>query len=154
MTLVIDELYPGVVFTQPFRIQKTVSIGHIRPWLYKHGTPIGSVTLEVYSGATQLASASLPIESVTDAVPGVYGHGRVRFDFDSLTLHHDSTAEYTEFTFKLSVSEHTKDPDNFLGAVRQYEAPVYDYYGDTQEDGTPVNSMISPMGFELFKVGY
>ena len=39
MTLLIDELYPGVVFEQNFRIKRSIQVAYFRPWLIKWGTP-------------------------------------------------------------------------------------------------------------------
>jgi hypothetical protein len=36
-TLIIDELFNGVIFSQDIRISKSVNLEWIRPWIYKQG---------------------------------------------------------------------------------------------------------------------
>lgn len=155
MTLVIDELYNGIVFSQNFRIKKSISVAHIRPWIYKHDTLLtGTLTLEVWQGSDLLKTAQIPYTTINTEIPGTYAHGQIRFDLDSLQLNHDTTQEWTEYTFKLYMSGYTNNPSAFIGAIRRYELKFYDTYGEDVISNEAPNDMVEPMGFEVFEYKY
>lgn len=152
MTLLIDELFPGIVFEQNFRIQKTISMPHFRPWIYKQGTLVdGELTLEVWQGADLLKTATIAHTTINEEIPGTYAHGQIRFDLDPLQLNHDSTQEWTEYKVRLYMNNHTKDQANFVASVRRYELKFYDTYGDGVVDNEAVNDFIEPLGFEIYR---
>lgn len=155
MTLLIDELYPGVVFEQNFRIQRSISVPHIRPWIYKEGTIAdGQLTLEIVRNEQVLKTATIDFATINAEITGTYAHGQIRFDFDPLQLNHDSTLEYTEYTMRLYMDNHTKDVNNFVAASRRYELKFYDTYGTGVIDNEAPNDAVEPLGFELFNWRY
>lgn len=156
MTLLIDELWPGVIFNQPFRIQKSCQIAHVRPWVYKHGTPsVGEMVLQVLDSEHNiLREARLGASAINVAAPLPYAHGPLRFDFPALQLNHDRTQEFTEYTIRIFMDGYTADSSNFYGLIRRYEQNYYPLYGDLDSEGGPLKSTIAPLGFELYKVDY
>ena len=157
MTLLIDELFTGVVFNQPFRINKSCQSAHVRPWVYKHGNPpAGEMVLQILDSEHNiLREARLGASAINLAAPLPYAHGPLRFDFPSLQLNHDRRQEFTEYTIRIFMDGYTSDSSNFYGLVRRYEQGYYPLYGDgLDETGQPLKSTISPLGFELYKVDY
>lgn len=155
MTLVVDELYPGIVFEQKFRIQESIQLAHFRPWFYKHGSPSdGEMVLQVSSEHNILREARISSEDINEQIPGTFAHGQLRFDVSPLKLNHNRKQEWTEFKVAIFMDGYTLDTSNFYGLVRRYEQEFLPVYGEFQEDGVLFNSMIAPLGFELYKVGY
>lgn len=155
MTLLVDELYPGVVFEQNFRIQKSISVPAIRPWIYKQGTIAdGDLTLEVWQGADLLKTAVINFADINAGITATYAHGFIRFDFDPLQLNHDRAQEWTEYTLKLYMDNHTKDVNNFVAATRRWELKTYNTYGDGVVDNEAPNDFVEPLGVELYKWRY
>lgn len=155
MILVIDELYNGITFNQNFRIQKSMSLAHFRPWIIKWGTPAtGEMVLQILKDAEVLKEIRLTAEEINAAIPATYFHGQLRFDTDPLQLNHDRKLEYTEYQVKIFMDGYTTDASNFYGLVRRREQKFYPTYGDGVVDGEAVNDMIEPLGFELFKYDY
>lgn len=151
MTLLVDELYNGITFVQKFRLKKSLSIAHIRPWVYKHGIlTSGVLTLNVKEGTRLLATSTIDYTKINSEIVSTYAHGQIRFDFDSLQLNHKTTDQYTEYTLELFMNGYINSV-NFIGAVRRFEDLFYPAYGDIDMSGDSVNDMIEPLGFELFE---
>lgn len=152
MTLVVDELYDGITFPQKFRINRSMSIAHIRPWVIKWGTIAdGELVLQVRQNDELLIESIIPSGDINAQIPSTYFHGQIRFDFDALQLNHDRENEYTEYEFHLFMRNHTTDTQNFMGAIRRYELKFYDTYGEDVINNEAPNDMVEPMGFELFE---
>ena len=152
MTLLIDELYDGVIFENNFRIKKSLQLVHLRPWIMKWGTPAtGEMVLQILRNAEVLKEVRLTSAEINAAIPGTYAHGMLRFDTEPLQLNHDRKLEYTEYTIKLFMDGYTTDGSNYFAAIRRYELKIYDTYGDGVVSGESVNDMIEPLGFELYE---
>lgn len=152
MTLVVDELFDGIEFCQNFRINRSMNIAHIRPWMVKWGTIAdGELVLQVEQNDELLIESTIDASVINSEITSTYFHGQIRFDFDSLQLNHDREAEYTEYTVKVFMRNHTTDPNNFMGTIRRYELKFYDTYGDQVENNEAPNDMVEPLGFELFE---
>lgn len=150
-TLIYDELSPGVVFEQKFKIQKNVNIAHIRPWIYVQGVLVdGDLTLEVLQGANSLITKSIPFSDINSAMLDTYNHGFIRFDYDSLSLQIPEGLTEEEYTIKLSMENHSLDTTNYVAMVRNWDIKIYDTYGDVDGSGQGVNDMIEPGGLEIF----
>lgn len=151
MTLLVDELYNGITFVQKFKIKKSLSVAHIRPWVYKHGLQAsGTLTLNVKQDGRLLATSTIPYTKINAEIPGTYAHGQIRFDFNSLQLNHKTTDEFTEYTLELFMTGYSHAL-TFMGAIRRFEDLFYPAYGYVDGNGDAVNDMIEPMGFEVFE---
>lgn len=145
-TLLIDELYPGVVFNQLFRIKKNVNLAHIRPWIYVQNDLIDGVfQCQVFDGATLLRTASITYEQINEAITLSYAHGFIRFDFDSLSLRIPEGQVEKEYRLEFSMQGHTFNGTNFLAICRMWDDAFYDTYGVIPNDA------VEPAGFELFE---
>ena len=152
MTLVVVELFDGITFPQKFRIKKSVSVAHIRPWIIKWQTPTtGELVLQIYKDGELLAESVRDHTEINAEITSTWFHGQLRFDFDALQLNHDTTQEWTEYEMRLFMRNHTTDSQNFYGAIRRYEQKFYDTYGDDVISGEAPNDMVEPLGFELFE---
>ena len=152
MTLVIDELYDGITFCQNFRIRRSFNVAHFRPWVVKWDTILdGELVLQVWQGSDMLAESVRTATEINAEITATYFHGQLRFDFDSLQLNHCREAEYTDYTLKLFMRNHTTNINNFMAGVRQYERKFYDTYGLQVENNEAPNDMVEPLGFEVFE---
>lgn len=153
-TLLIDELYSGIIPTQKFRTDKSFQLAHVRPWIYKHGNGMsGDLTCRIKIGSELLKEVTIDSVTLNNTINGTYFHGYVRFDFNSLWISHNRVNEYTEYTVEYEFVG-TSDPNNFYGMCRQYNNLLYPAYGDLNMAGEPKNSSISPYGYELYSVEY
>lgn len=155
MTLVIDELYTGVKFEQNFRINQSLSIAHIRPWIYKHGVlASGVLTLDVYQDTRLLKKIEIDYTTINNIIPGTYAHGQIRFDCNSLQLNHDTKNEWTVYRIELYMNNYTNNSTKFIGTCRRYEHNFYTVYGAVDINGDGLNDMIEPLGYEIFEYEY
>ena len=153
-TLLVDELYDGIIVKQRFRTDKTFQLAHFRPWIYKHRDgQVGDLVCRVKIGETLLKESRIDAATLNQAIGGTYFHGYVRFDFDSLWISHKTTEEFTAYTIEVQF-DGTSDPQNFYGMCRQFNNLLYPAYGDLDETDEPKNSSISPYGYELYSVEY
>jgi len=149
--LLVDELYDGVNFDQPVKIERNINVIHVRPWIYKQGTLVdGDFTCEVYDGATLLATATINFATINEAFTDDYAHGFMRFDFDSLALNIPEGSLDKEYTFRFYMNNHTTDVANFMSIVRRWEAKVYDTYGAGVVDNEAPNDAVEPAGIEIY----
>ena len=155
MTLLIDELYPGVVFEQNFRIKRSIQVAYFRPWLIKWVTPSdGELVCQILKDDELLKEVRLTSTEINYQIVGTYAHGQIRFDTSPLQLNHDSLQEWTEYTVKIFVENYTKDINNFYGTIRKYELKFYDTYGDNVLNNEAPNDMVEPLGFEIYEWRY
>lgn len=145
-TLLIDELYTGVVFTQHVRIRKSIQVAHIRPWIYKHGTiTTGKFRCQIYDGATLLKQVDIENADLNSAFVELYAHGYIRFDVEPLALNVHPTEEYHDYTLKFSMIDYITDSSNYLATVREWDDRKYPIFGTS-----PLNDTTEPLGYELF----
>jgi hypothetical protein len=145
-TLLVDELFNGVVFEQPIRITKSTQFAYIRAWIYKNGTlASGNLQLQVYDGATLLKTVSIPYADINTNIPLPYAHGYIKFDVSPLALNVNPTETYHEYILKFSMSGYTNDLNNYMAIVREWDGPKY-----PMVDGYPVNDSEEACGLELY----
>ena len=131
MTLVIDELFDGITFTQNFRINRTLQLVYFRPWIIKWDTPpAGEMVVQILYNAEVLKEVRLSAATINAAIPATYFHGQLRFDMEPLQLNHDRKQEFTEYQIKIFMDGYVTDSDNFYGLIRRREQKFYDTYGD------------------------
>ncbi len=151
-TLLVDEMYTGVVVNQPVKINKNISVAHIRPWIYKQGTlPTGQFKLTILQGATELKTSLIDFSDINEALPLQYFHGFIRFDFDNLILNVEENELETEYIFRFEVINYTNDSDNFIAMSRRFTAKTYSTYGDMVVDNEASNDAVEPFGLEIYE---
>lgn len=151
-TLIVEQLFDGVTFSQAIRVNRNVSVAHIRPWVFLNGTLAdGDFQCRVLQGATGLAVATISYTDINAAKTEDYAHGYIRFDFDSLILHRNEGEEKTEYIFEFSMINHTTDPTNFLAICREWDIKSAIVYGDVDGNGDAVNDMVEPAGYEIYE---
>lgn len=150
-TLIIDELYDGVVIDQTIKINRDLSVSHIRPWIYKEGTIVdGELRLTILQASVELLTVEITTNEL-NKIPEPYSHGFVRFDFDNLVLHVEEGEIETEYTLRFQMVNHTTDRSNYIALVRRWEAKTYPTYGDGVIDNEAPNDYIEPFGLEIFE---
>lgn len=151
-TLLVDELYPGVVFRQPVRINKSVNIAHIRPWVYKNNDLLdGELEVRVYQGTTLLATSSLAAADINAGFTENYAHGFLKLDFPSLELNVPEQETTQEYIIEYEMINHTLNVNNYIGIVRRWEAKTYPTYGNNVVNNEAPNDAVEPSGLELFE---
>jgi hypothetical protein len=149
-TLLIDELYPGQVFSQKIKISKPISIAVIRPWIYKQGTLVdGDFQLEVLQGATVLITKTIGFADINSGISSPYAHGYIKFEFDVLQLNVSEGNLEEEYTLRFSMINHTLDTSNYIAIVREWDDKKYIIYGD-QVAQEPQHDFLEPAGYELY----
>ena len=151
-TLIVEQLFTGITFTQPIKVSRSISVAHIRPWVFLNGTLAdGNFQCRVLQGANVLAVSTIPFFSVNAVKVEDYAHGFIRFDFESLILHLNEGEEKTEYIFEFSMVGYTNDPTNYLSIVREWDIKSGITYGDVDLNGDAVNDQIEPAGYEIFE---
>ena len=151
-TLVVTEMFSGVVVNQPVTISKDISVAHIRPWIYKHGAlGSGQLKLSIYQGATLLKTSLVDFGDIQLDKPETYAHGFIRFDFDNLVLYVQESSLETEYIFRFEVINYTNNPNGFIGMCRRYEAKTYPTYGTGVVMGEAPNDTVEPFGLEIYE---
>lgn len=80
MKLIVHELSTSLY--QPMRPTKNIEVGAVRPHLYLHNSPSGSVKMQIATAdGTVLAESNTIAFSTINASP--YFHGYVRFDISA-----------------------------------------------------------------------
>lgn len=145
-TLVMDELFPTVIFRQSIYIKKNTDIVHVRPWIYKQGTLTeGDFVCRVYDGATLLSTSTITYTDINDTSTLEYAHGFIRFDFNALVLHRPWDGEDKEYQFEFEmINQSAKDSTNFIAICRAWDGDIY-----PPKNGAP-NSFTSPCGIEIY----
>lgn len=151
-TLIVDPLFNGITFSQSVKVSRDVSVAHIRPWVYLNDALVdGDFQCRVLQGTTELAVVTIPYTDINTAKTETYAHGYIRFDFESLILHRAEGEEDTEYIFEFSMINHSTNPTNYLGVVREWDIASGIVYGDVDGNGDPVNDQISPAGYHIFE---
>ena len=152
-TLVIDELYPGVVFSQNFKILNDVGLKHIRPWIYVQNTLVdGDLQLEILEGATVLKTVTINYALINAAKDDTFVHGYLRFDLENLVLRIPQGSTEHEYTIRLEMINHTLDTTNYLAVCRQWDHKSYSLYGSGVVGDQAPNDMVEPLGLEFYNL--
>jgi len=150
--LIVDQLFTGVIFPQKIKVSRSVSVVHIRPWVYLQGTlTTGDFRCRVYQGANLLHTALINYVDINAAKTETYAHGYIRFDFDSLILHRAEGETDTEYIFEFSMINYTNDPINYLGICREWDFPSSIVYGGIDVNGKAINDQVEPAGYQIYE---
>lgn len=116
MKLVVHELQ-ATELSQSYTPERNVIVHAIRPHLYKHNAPAGTLKLQIYNGVT-LVGESDPV-TIASISTANYFHGYVRFDL-SCGLKRD-----TAYTFKLVGSGYTFSESAYVGWCGGFDLGKY-----------------------------
>lgn len=118
-----------VEYSSTFRIDRNITIKHIRAHLEKHGTAnSGDITISIKQSSTILKEAIVTVDKINEEILADYAHGFFRFDFDGLVLHHNYENEFTEYEIVTKITNHINDDDNFISLVADLNAPIANIY--------------------------
>ena len=121
-TLVVSEIRTAL--SQEIRAKNRILVKAVRPYILKHLSPSGSLTLSLKDGNGTIKSKTLTtaeIEANSDDITGSnYFHGFINFEFDEqLTLNRGV------YTVELSYSD-TFDGLAYFGWIHEYENETND----------------------------
>lgn len=151
-TLVLDELYDGVIAPEIFTTDRDLDISAIRVHLYKHDVSTTTLTLRVYQDTELLRESIVTPELMNECIPATYSHGMVRFEFDNLPLRLKEGESRTVYRWELEGTGGSTT--NFIGVIRIYENKIYETTGLDVVNGEAPNDFVEPFHFELFEYKY
>jgi len=135
----VEEL--DTTLSQSFTLTNGMSLTAVRPYIYKHLNPSGSLLLEVKSGATVLTSKTILISEIITNVASNYFHG-----FYTFTL--DNEIFLTPGTYTIDITGsggYTFSELAFIGWVRDYNDLIYSVDNDTTS-----KDIQKPLTFQLW----
>lgn len=145
-TLVMDELFNGVIFSQDLVIKRDIGIKYIRPWIYKEGTLVdGDFTCRVKDGSTLIKEVAISYADINFNITSTYAHGFIKFDFDPLVLLLGDEVSEKTFTIEFEMVNHTTNISNFIAINRSWENKIYD------TTVVAPNDMVEPAGIEIYE---
>lgn len=135
MKLVVHEL--SSTLEQELLSDKNTILESVRPHLYRHGHPDGSLQIEVLDDSDTVigTSNSVPISTIGSQD---YFHGYVRFDVNA-GLKRDQF-----YKFRLLTSGYTFSESAYIGWCGDYDLKKYPY-------SSPVEPIHSPLDLELYE---
>jgi hypothetical protein len=141
------------IATQKFKVKRSVSIAHIRPWIYLEGTLAdGIFQCRVLQNGVELAKSQIPFNEINAVKTLQYAHGYIRFDFPALTLRRNQEDTETEYVIEFRMIGHTTSASNYLAMVREWDQKSSVLYGDgTADDNQASNDKIEPYGYQIFE---
>jgi hypothetical protein len=118
MKLVVYELETSI--TQEIETDEIILLESIRPHLYKHNNPAGSLFLEIRNLSDDLlfTSESVTIQSIHDAAGEAYFHGVVEFPINA------SLAKNTKYNIILKSSGYSFSELSYIGWCNGYDLKV------------------------------
>lgn len=150
--LVVNQLKNNEAVDINLRINKSKTIHAVRIKMLKHGTIADGVfKLEVMDGASVLDESALDMTKV--AALGTYAQGYFKYELPyPIRINVSASSNYTEITFRISVSGHTDSDSTYLGLIKQHEFKYITEYGvypspATMDEG---RAWYSPYGLELY----
>lgn len=137
MQLFIDELI--TTLSQKVRSNKKVQVRHIRPHLFLHNNPTGTLKVQICSddGTLIAESNSVDMSNITDAV--AY-HGYVKFDVSAYLM------ENTWYTVKIVPSSYTYASGSYTAVCLDAGLKKYSY---SSEIRTP---LLAPLDLEIWSL--
>lgn len=138
MKLIVEELVTNL--QQKITVGATAQIiKHIRPHIYKHLAPAGSLKVQILNSSQTLIveSSAVTIASITTA-SGNYCHGYVKFDINAVL------APETDYYIRLTSTGYTYSNSAFIGWCKDFDLRHYD------ADYTPSSGILSAFDMELW----
>lgn len=145
-TLIVDELFDGIEIVQDIRLKKSINLGFLRLWIYKEGTlQDGDFTVEIYDGATLLATTVIDYQTINNEFTQNYAHGFLRIDFDPLALSVKDTELNHIYTIKIRMDNHITNTTNYIALCKEWENQKYQIY-----NGPALNDMVKPFAHDVY----
>lgn len=140
MKLIVEDL-KGQYLEQKILVgTRPINIVALRPHIYKHLNPAGSLKLQLRdaSGTLLKESDAVTIQSITDA-SGDYFHGYVKFTLEAGLL------PETTYRLRLSTTGYSHSESAYIGWCRDFDLQKYD------ADFTPESGVSSALGVEIWE---
>jgi hypothetical protein len=136
MKLVVLELKNQLLY-QEITCLKTQQVAYIRPHLYKHNAPSGSITLVVKNTSDSVLYTSDAL-TITDISTANYFHGYVRFAIPFVMI------KDTTYRIYINSSGYTYNDSAFIGWCNDFDLHKYNL------NYTPVCSTDRPLDLEVW----
>lgn len=136
MTLVVNELITPI--SQELVPTRAVNVYALRPHLYKHGSPAGSLTMTICDQSDNVLATSETID-IADLDAATYFHGYIRFLISCNLL------EGVYYKFKLNSTGYSFSESAYVGWCSDYDLSKYGV------SYTPASSLTCPMDIEVWE---
>jgi hypothetical protein len=135
MILVIHELV--TTLTQNLTADKNTILDAVRPHLYRHGHPAGSLQIQVYDASDVLLSTSNSV-AISDIGTANYFHGYVRFDVNA------GLKRNQVYKFRLVATGYSFSESGYIAWSNDYDLKKYSYV-------SPEDAIHAPLDIELYE---
>jgi hypothetical protein len=141
MQLVLQELgLSSSYLSQKITVgARDINVKHVRPHLYKHLAPAGTVSIQIRDASDVLIATSDAV-TITDISAQNYFHGEVRFDVNAMLL------KNTSYYIRLVSSGYTYGANAFIGWCQDFDLRKVGV------DYTPAGSLNTPFLLELWEL--
>jgi len=131
-------------FEQVLTLEKDILINAIRPYIYKHNSPAGTIRMAIWKNAAEIAYGELTsteMENLDDDLANFdFAHGHMRFDLNRFVR-----LRKGEYTIKMSSTGYTFSESAYFGWVKAHEDIRYSINGVSQ------NAFENPYTVELWR---
>lgn len=118
---------------------KDIVVEYIRPHLYKHLSPAGSLTVSIKDATDTTTIATSDTVTISSFDTANYVHGKVRFAIKAKLL------KNTSYYICLNSSGYTYAANAFIGWCNDYDLAI------VSKDYTPTSSLTCAFLFELWE---
>lgn len=137
MKLIVNELKAATPTYQSITVNKNSLLVAVRPHLYIHSNPSGSLKIQILDSNDELITESETL-IISDITTSSYFHGYVRF-YVNLYLKKD-----VEYKIKLASTGYTYSKTSYVGWCNGFDLNKYEM------DYTPVNLFTYPLDVEFW----
>lgn len=130
--------------SQTVTVEEDILINAVRPYMYKHNSPAGTIRITVYKDASELAygeltSAEMEANDIKLATHS-FAHGHFRFDLNKFLRLRPG-----EYEIKMTSSGYSFSEGAYFAWVQSHEDIRYSI------NGVPQNSFENPLTVELWR---
>lgn len=143
MRLLVEELGKDFSFLQQKMTvgDQDVVVRAVRPHLYKHNNPAGSLKVQIYDDSLVLVAESslVTVQSITDATDAFF-HGYVRFYVDA------ALKKNNDYYIRLVSSGYTFSEASYIGLCKDFDLRKY------EADYSPNAGLNSAFDLEIWEL--
>ena len=136
MHLIVHELNSYPLKQKVVAPDRNVDIVHVRPHLYKHGSPSGTFAVQIQNSSGRVIATSNYL-SYSDISSATYFHGYIRFDLDA------HIRPLSTIYIALVSDSYTFSESNYIGWCNAYE---FNRYSSNTRD-----SEFAELDFEIWE---
>jgi hypothetical protein len=142
MSYLLLETVENAPLAQNFEVTDRLQLVAIRPWLYLHNDPVGSIKVSLKFGAETIASKTLTVAEIltlANLPAGRYHHGFFTFDLEAVLN--------IKTTYQITVEGadgYAYDPDKYFAWIKPHENLVNTFNENVLFDDQ------NPFGYQIW----